>query len=259
MSTFLVTGANRGLGLSLVEVLASKPADQVSQIFAASRSQAPNEALRGIADKSDGRVQHTQLDLTSKESITSAAASITSSLNGKGLNYLILNAAVRDDWTPKLEDMTYLSTALETNVVGTHDTVTAFLPLLRKGKEKKIVFFSSTLGMLSTAQTDPKLMNVAFPAYKVSKAATHMLAALWSNQLKEEGFCVYAQSPGNLKTELAGGDRADLPAEVGAKQVVEIAMKARPEDTGRHRNIWVQGWEEGGGVGGRYDGKDHPW
>ena len=259
MSTYLVTGANRGLGSSLVEVLASQPADQVSQIFATSRSQEPNEALRSIVDQPDSRVQHVHLDLTSKKSISSAAASITSRLNGKGLDYLLLNAAVRDDWTPKLEDMTYLSAALETNVVGTHDVVATFLPLLRKGKDKKIVFFSSTLGIISTAQTDPKMMNVAFPAYKISKAATHMMSALWSNELKGEGFCVYAQSPGNLKTELAGGDRADLPPEVGARQVVEIAQKARREDTGRHRSIWVDGWQEERGVAGLYDGKDHGW
>ena len=260
MSTYLVSGASRGLGLGILEVLASQPVDKVSIVFACTRSHEPNAALARLIADSPSRLCHVHLDLSSKTSINSAVKTVAVSLHGNGLDYLINNAAVRENsWTPKLEDMTYLRDALEINVAGTHDVIAAFLPLLRKGVERKIILLSSTLGCITTAQTDSKLMDVAYPAYKISKAGTHMLTALWSNQLRPEGFCVYMQSPGNLKTELAGGDNADLPVEVGANQVVQIAQAATVRDTGRHRNIWVLGWEDGGGVGRRYDGKDLPW
>ena len=260
MSTYFVSGASRGLGLSLVQVLASEPTNSVSKVFAGTRSQEPSEPLAKVINDWNGRVEHVALDLSSQSNIKSAANTVATSVQGAGLDWLINNAAVREDsWTPKLEDMTYLRQALDTNVAATHDVITAFLPLLREGKEKKIVTISSTLGSITTAQTDPKLSAVAFPAYKISKAGAHMLTVLWSNQLRGEGFCVYLQSPGNLRTELAGGDRADLQPEVGAKQVIHNLQTAKPEDTGRHRNIWVEGWEEGGGVGGKYDGQDILW
>ncbi|KAI0170070.1 hypothetical protein BJ166DRAFT_514972 [Pestalotiopsis sp. NC0098] len=259
MSTYVVTGTSRGLGLGLVEVLISMPSDVVKQVFAATRSQEPSDGLQTIIDASKGRVKHIQLIVDSTESIKAAASRVSETLDGQGIDYLINNAAVREPTWSNIEEMDFLREALETNVTGTHEVICAFLPLLRKGKGKKIVNFSSTLGAITTAQTDLALMKVEYPAYKISKAGTHMLTALWANRLRDEGFCVYIQSPGNLKTELAGGERADLPVEVGAKEVIRIAQSATPEETGRHRNIYVKGWEKGGGVGGRYDGEDLPW
>jgi NAD(P)-dependent dehydrogenase (short-subunit alcohol dehydrogenase family) len=259
MSTYVVTGTSRGLGLGLVEELASMPATTVRLVFAATRSQKPSNELRTIMEASNGRVKHVQLVVDSTDSIKTAALQVSTLLDGEGLDYLINNAAVREPTWSNIEEMGFIREALDTNVTGTHEVICAFLPLLRKGKSKKIVNFSSTLGAITTAQTDPSLMRVEYPAYKISKAGTHMLTALWSNRLKDEDFCVYIQSPGNLKTQLAGGERADLPVKVGAKEVIRIALSSEPKDTGRHRNIYVKGWEQGGGVGGRYDGQDLPW
>ncbi|KAM0814080.1 putative short chain oxidoreductase protein [Seiridium cardinale] len=260
MSTYLITGTSRGLGLGLVQVLASLPPQEVKVVFAATRSKEPASDLATVIEGSDGRVKHVQLIVDSTESIKAAAAEVEGALDGQGLDYLINNAAVRDSaWVTNIEDMDFLRGALDTNVTGTHETICAFLPLLRRGKQKKIVNFSSTLGAITTAQTDPSMVTVGYPAYKISKAGTHMVTALWSNRLKDEGFCVYIQSPGNLKTVLAGGEMADLPVEVGAKEVIRVGHSAKPEETGRHRNIYVKGWEQGGGYGGRYDGEDLPW
>ncbi|VUC26311.1 unnamed protein product [Clonostachys rosea] len=259
MASFLVTGTSRGLGLSLVKTLLSKPPSEVSQIIACTRSLSASGDLLSLIQSSKGRIRHVQIDLDNLATISVAVPLVADILGEKGLDYLVNNAAVRDPKPTELEDMDFLPQALSTNVVGLHEVIKSFVPLLRKGKAKKIVNFSSTLGQLSTAQTDPKMISVPFPAYKISKAGTHMVTALWSNRLKGEGFCVYIQSPGNLKTELAGKEKADLAPEVGAKEVIRIALEARPEDTGRHRNILVPGWEQGGGVGGRYDGEDLYW
>ncbi|KAH8671457.1 short-chain dehydrogenase-like protein [Xylariales sp. PMI_506] len=260
MASYLITGTARGLGLGLVQQLAALPPDTVKLVFAATRSSKPSHELAETISYSNNRVKHVQLIVDDSDSIKVAAAQIAQSLDGNGLDYLFNNAAVREPVrTTYIEDMSFLREALDTNVTGTHEVISGFLPLLRQGADKKIVNFSSTLGAITTAQTDPSLYNVPYPAYKISKAGTHMLTALWSNRLKDEGFCVYMQSPGNLKTELAGGDKADLPVEVGAMEVLRIAHSAGPGDTGRHRNILVKGWENGGGVGGRYDGEDLPW
>jgi NAD(P)-dependent dehydrogenase (short-subunit alcohol dehydrogenase family) len=84
--------------------------------------------------------------------------------------------------------MDYLSEVLETNVVGTNNVIKTFLHLLRQGHSKKIVLFFSTLGCITTAQTDVHMVTVGFPVYKSSKAGTHMITVLWSNDLKKEGL-----------------------------------------------------------------------
>ena len=280
MSTFLVTGAARGLGLALVRVLASLPRGQVSKVIATSRSAQPEPELSSLVESSGGLVIHIPLDVSDSSSINAAVPLVEAALeanqrtnndgddnedagrSGGGLDYLINNAAVRDpEWhaDKACERMTCLEKAIAVNVTGTHEVILRFLPLLRRGRARKIVVFSSTLGCITTAHSEADLGAGPFPAYRISKAATHMLTVQWSNQLAAEGFCVYLQSPGNLKTELGGGDGADLDPEVGARETVRIAMEATPEDTGRHRNILVKGWENGGGVGGRYDGKDLHW
>ena len=259
MASFLVTGASRGLGLGLVKVLAALPKDQVSHIIATSRSSAPAKDLSEVIDSSNGLISHIKLDVADVASIKSSVPEATSILNGKGLDYLVNNAAIREPgYASDLTKMEHLPECLNTNVVGTHETISAYLPLLRQGNAKKIVLFSSTLGCITTAAED-HFRHVPLPAYKISKAGTHMVTMLWSNQLQEEGFCVYMQSPGNLKTPLSGGDVSDLEVEVGAKETVRIMLEAKKEETGRHRNILVPGWENGGGRGGRYDGKDLPW
>ena len=260
MATFLITGASRGLGLGLTQILASSSAQPVSHIFATSRSREPSPELAAVIARSSGVVKHVQLQVDDSNSIQAAAAEVSELLEGRGLDYVFCNAAVRDPtFGTELENMDFLREALDTNVIGTHEVICSLLPELRRGSAKKIILFSSTLACITIAQTDSHIAQVGLPAYKISKAATHMLTALWSNRLKGEGFCVYLQSPGNLKTTLAGGESADLPVEVGARETIRIALEAKPEDTGRHRNIHVKGWEHTGGVGRRYNGADLPW
>lgn len=104
-----------------------------------------------------------------------------------------------------------------------------------------------------------------YPAYKVTKAALNMLTIQWASTLKQEGFTVFAVSPGWLQTDM-GSQYADLPVSVGVKHVVEIMLNMTPKDNGRFRSIKVEGWENGkpGAEKGEegpnfYDGKDSPW
>jgi hypothetical protein len=60
-----------------------------------------------------------------------------------------------------------------------------------------------------------------------------------------------------LKTDL-GGPYADLPVEVGTKEVLRYLKEAGPEFNGRFLNIHAPGWEDAP-RSNRYDGKDAPW
>lgn len=60
-----------------------------------------------------------------------------------------------------------------------------------------------------------------------------------------------------LQTDL-GGSAADLPVEVGAKEVIRITNEASKEDTGKFLDIRVPGWSSKGGPN-TYNGSEIPW
>ena len=94
MATFLITGASRGLGLALTRELASRPASEVSKVFASIRGDSTPAALNELAQTSSGRVVTVKLDVTDQQSIKKAAAEVETKLGGKGLDVLINNAGI---------------------------------------------------------------------------------------------------------------------------------------------------------------------
>jgi NAD(P)-dependent dehydrogenase (short-subunit alcohol dehydrogenase family) len=98
MSTYLITGASRGLGLGFCTALAAKPASEVSIVFAAARSET-NE-LKALVEAYPGRVILINMDVTSLDSIAQAAQRLKGYLNEQGLDVLINNAGVMPD-TPR--------------------------------------------------------------------------------------------------------------------------------------------------------------
>lgn len=76
--------------------------------------------------------------------------------------------------------------------------VNAFLPLLRHGKEKKIVYITSAVGDIEFTRTTemPTMLG-----YCISKAAGNMLMAKYAVELKAEGFSTLSLSPGWVSTD----------------------------------------------------------
>lgn len=134
MTSYLITGANRGLGLSLVTNLSSHPN---ALIFAAARCSSPE--LQRLIDNSGRKIVFLNVEVTKPASIAAAVEVVQKRLDGRGLEVLINNAGMQPytpGGTPAMED---LNEVLDVNVTSVHRMIAAFLPLLRKGKEKKVV------------------------------------------------------------------------------------------------------------------------
>ncbi|KAK7890699.1 hypothetical protein LTR67_007908 [Exophiala xenobiotica] len=268
MASYLITGANRGIGLELVTQLAEAPSSQVSIVFAASRQSEPSDSrasspLQNLIDASSGRVVHVPMVITSRTSLDKAAAEVEAHLaklghgNGdtKGLDVLINNAGVMPPSFQGIAKMDNLRYALEVNVEAVHETIAAFLPLLQRGTLKKVVNITTTLGSITQA---PKYTWAPFPAYKISKAAMNMLTVLYAQEYAKEGFTIFGISPGWLKTEM-GSQQADLDVDVGVKAVLDNIFQSTPEKyNGTFQNVRVPGWENKEGPN-QYDGKVVPW
>lgn len=139
MSSFLITGAGRGLGLELVTQLSKLSQDQVSIVFAATRSKDPPEGLKKVIDASNGRVAHILLPVTDKAGIAAAVPQLENQLGSNGLDVLINNAGVLPYTPGGTAGMTDLRETFEVNVEAVHNTTVALLPLIQKSKQKKVV------------------------------------------------------------------------------------------------------------------------
>ena len=102
MSTYLITGTSRSLGLELAKQLSQR--DDVSKVLATSR-RAPTDELSKLIASSNGKIVHALLDVTSQESVDAAVPEITKALDGKGLDVLINNVGVRYVQRPGELDM----------------------------------------------------------------------------------------------------------------------------------------------------------
>ncbi|KAH8692888.1 hypothetical protein BGW36DRAFT_385417 [Talaromyces proteolyticus] len=255
MASYLVTGSARGIGFEIVRQLAAKPDNEVKTIFATSRTE--NTRLKELTQQYPGRVIFVPITVGDEISIRNAVPSIETALADKGVNGLdvLINNAGIVGWTHATEmSMADLSDVFHINVTGVHMMIQAFLPLLRKGDQKKVINISSSVGSIAR---QPIYKSLPSASYKVTKAALNMLTVVWAQELSEEGFTVLCQNPGWLKTDEANS-HADLPVGTGVEKVLENAKKVGQEGNGRFLNIHVPGWEKNPGLH-QYDGKDLPW
>ncbi|CZT05500.1 related to short chain oxidoreductase (CsgA) [Rhynchosporium agropyri] len=292
MATYLVTGTSRGLGFALITHLNSLPSSEVGVIFALARSETP--ALKTLIERAAGRVVLVKADTTDESSLQKVAGDVESRLRGKGLDVLVNNVGIMTNVPNGIASMDDLASHFNVNVLGTHAVTRTFIPLLEKGTQKKIVNITTTLGSLGLAGSYSFSPS---PAYKITKAALNMLTIQYALDYAEKGFTIFALSPGVskltysyyvpftalpllvidqkdqtrafsstfpdskspwLKTDLGGGDMADLPAETGAKAALDKIFAATKENNGQFLNILVEGYENVPGPN-KYDGKNPIW
>jgi NAD(P)-dependent dehydrogenase (short-subunit alcohol dehydrogenase family) len=94
MSSFLITGAGRGLGFGLVERLASQPASEVKLVIASARK--TSDALTKLAAANPGRVFIVTLEVTDVPSVQKAAEQVRAILkeHNATLDVLFNNAGI---------------------------------------------------------------------------------------------------------------------------------------------------------------------
>lgn len=233
MSTFLLTGANRGLGLEFVRQLSQ---DASNIIFACCRSPDSANDLKALASKSQG-IHITQCDTSSLASISSLHDTVAQVL-GKGgkIDYLLNNAGTNSvphetslDITPSA-----FHREMEVNVIGPAKVVETLLPFL--GSDSIVMNMTSGLG--SIGNLVPKCTT-----YSISKVALNMLTAHQAVNLQERGVKVICMDPGWVKTEMGGEDAVLEPHEsIGG--MLKVLRGLGNGDTGKYY---------------RYDGAILPW
>ncbi|KAI1426991.1 NAD(P)-binding protein [Xylaria sp. FL1777] len=250
MSSFLITGASRGFGLTLARELVSLSPSIVGKVFATARGN--SRALNEFARANPDRVVVLKLDVTDERSIQRAAEDVEDYLDGRGLDVLVNNAGVCQ-FADGIRSMDNLQDSFIVNVLGVHWVTRAFLPLLQRGNLKKVANISTALASMTLASDAQFLLA---PAYKTSKAAMNALTVQYALEYEKEGFSFMALCPGWMKTELGGGDMADLTTEQSAKAVLDIIFTPGQKHNGQKPKVFVEGWENRSQC---YDGTYVPW
>ena len=213
MTTALVTGANKGIGLEIVKKLV----DQGLTVYLGARD--PEKGEKAAAEVGATFVQ---LDVTDPESIRRAAAGL------ERLDVLVNNAGITGGRlnAPGDADVPTIREVFDTNVFGVIALTDALLPLLRKSEHGRIVNVSSTVGSLAgmpTSQSPPSL------AYVPSKTALNAVTVLYAKA--EPGLRVNAACPGYCATDL-NNHAGYRTAEQGATSAVRLATLADDGPTG---------------------------
>lgn len=217
----LVTGATRGIGRETVRQLAS----QGVQVLLAGRDPVRTVDAASTLQGEGLPVDAVTLDVTSMESIAAAAEEVERRYGR--LDILVNNAGIfLDDMerSPSGQSLGVWRDTFETNLFGVIATTQAFLPLLKKSPDARIVNVSSELAVLSW-QNDPAWRFADFrpTAYSASKTALNAWTLHLAHELRDTNIRVNAVCPGSVRTDMNTG--GDLSIEVGALSAVSVALQ----------------------------------
>uniref|UniRef100_A0A8C3E1W5 Uncharacterized protein n=1 Tax=Corvus moneduloides TaxID=1196302 RepID=A0A8C3E1W5_CORMO len=235
--SLLVTGANRGIGLGLVQHFLRMP-NPPQWIFAGCRSPKGQRAGLHHGDAGSDLPCVGSAEVTNPASIKAAAAKVGEHLGGSGLNLLINNAGIIKPKTldsETLEDMTEIYT---TNTAGPLLMGQAFLPLLKKAAQGSpgsglscskaaIINISSIGGSFSSFFTWDVIQATS---YRCSKAALNMLSKCQSLAYREHGVLCVALHPGWVQTDM--GSSPPVTVDDSVQGMLKVLSSLSEKETG---------------------------
>jgi len=202
MKNILITGTSSGIGKAAAKLFTEKG----YRVFGTIRKEEEGRLLKTELGDNFAPIV---MDVTSKESVKTAASRVESLIHKTGLRALINNAGIAVTGPlmhVSIEDLRY---QFEVNVIGLMEVTQAFLPLLGAQeyplfKPGKIINVSSAVG------------KVAFPfigPYVGSKHAVEGISNSLRKELRLYGIDVVLVGPGAVNTPIWDKDSAtDLSA-----------------------------------------------
>ncbi|KAI1626988.1 hypothetical protein EDD37DRAFT_646683 [Exophiala viscosa] len=181
----IVVGASRGIGVELAKHLAQTPGTHVVATMHKGFSlELPN-------------VEVIQLDQSKTDSVHAAARKV------KEADTLIVNGAIGED-----------------ELLTAHRVVNAFLPPLRVGNTRRIIYISSTAASLTKQVGEPWGLH---GPYADSKTAGNMLTVQYHKELHDDGFKVVFIHPGWVATDMGNlAGPGAMPVTESVQKIMEI-------------------------------------
>ena len=220
MSTVVITGANRGIGLEL----ARQYAERGDQVVAACRS--GSASLERL-----GTETVLNVDVTSEEGV----ANLVAHLDGARVDLLINNAGILLRETLEEMDFDAIRRQFEINSIGPLRVTHALLGNLQPGS--KVAIITSRMGSIGDNTSGSRY------GYRMSKAAVNMAGVSLAHDLRSRDIPVAILHPGAVRTEMtAGHGLIDAPESVVGLITRIDALSADNSGTFWHQNGEVLPW-----------------
>lgn len=190
----LVTGADRGVGLSLVKGLL----DRGFHVFAGQYAET-GVALKRLEETSEGKLKVISLDISDGDSVSKALESVAAVTDR--LDILINNGAILGDIEATIEDeldFEEIDKVFRVNALGALRMSNGLIGSILKSESKLIVNISSEASSIGSCWRN------AWYAYCMSKAALNMQSQLIHNQIAPQGGKVMVLHPGHVQTYMQG-------------------------------------------------------
>ena len=218
MSSILITGANRGIGLELARCFAQDD----WRVFACCRSPESTDELHALAAR-HVRFSIHRLEVTDREQI----AKLAETLRADAIDILINNAGIfgpRKQGFGETDSNGWLET-FHVNCIAPMMISEAFVEMVARSRLRIIAVMGSVMGSIATNSSGNDY------AYRTSKAAVHMVTKGLSHDLADRGIIAVALHPGWVRTRM-GGPNAPLAAEVSAKALKKVLLELSLADSG---------------------------
>ena len=202
MTTVLITGANRGIGLAVARAYRARGVDLV---VTARRPEAATD-LAALGKGGKGAFDILPLDVADAASVGAFGAALA----GRTIDLAIINSGVsgpRGGYADAGNTAEAWASIFAVNVAGAFLSARAVLPCISPGG--KLALISSVMGSAANAS------GASYP-YRASKAAVANVGANLAVELKPRNIAVGIYHPGWVRTDMGGPTASISPEESAA-------------------------------------------
>jgi NAD(P)-dependent dehydrogenase (short-subunit alcohol dehydrogenase family) len=218
---YLLTGANRGLGLGLTRLWL----EAGHEVIALAREPESSEGLRELASRHGERLLWRACDVADDSSVEAAREAVAAHCGA--LDLLLNNAGVYGPKGDSLDSLDFeqVRRVFEVNTLGALRVTRAFRPLLARGRRPRALLMSSLMGSIADNGSGSSW------AYRMSKAALNMAGRNLAHELSAEGIVTAVLHPGWVRTDM-GGAGAPLGVEEAVAEMAATMERLGPEQDG---------------------------
>ena len=209
MSTWVVTGANRGIGLEICNQLKARG----DTVVAVCRTSTPELDALGVKVVSG-------IEMTSAD----APALVAKALGDQAIDVLVNNAGVLVADALETLDVEGMRKQYEVNTLGPLRMTAGLLPKLHAGS--KVALVSSRAGSIGDNGSG------GLYGYRMSKAALNMAGVSLAHDLAPKKIMVALLHPGFIRTGMTGGAGNDDPP-TAAKGLIARIDELTPATSGK--------------------------
>ncbi len=222
MTSVLITGCNRGIGLEFVSQCVARG----DRVFATCRTIDKADRLRELCKQHPG-LTLLELDVADQKSLEAFPAK----LQGEAIDIFINNAGVYGPASSRFGTINAAAwlPVLQVNTVAPLLLTQLLMDNLRRGHQKKLVYITSMMGSIADNGSGGSYI------YRSSKTALNQVVKGLSVDLAKDGFTAVVLHPGWVLTDM-GGPNAQIDTRTSVSGMLSVIDELNQKSNGGFYN-----------------------